>query len=53
VVVLVAVNDHGNPTAVTPWSPETELELAQHQYAVQLMEMRSRVEGLIEVYKPQ
>lgn len=52
VIVFVAVNDHGNPTAVEPWNPETDTDLAHQQYALQLMEMRNRIDGQIEGYKP-
>lgn len=48
VVVFVAVNDHGNPTAVKPWVPATETELAEHKYAMQLMDMRNHIEAQLK-----
>ena len=44
VIVFVAVDDRGEPTPVTPWEPATDDEIAQSQYALQLMEIRSRIE---------
>jgi len=41
VIVFVSVNDHGNPTAVTPWVPETKSEQAEQEYALRLMQMRN------------
>jgi len=49
VIVFVAVNDQGEPTPVTPWEPATGDEIAQSQYAVQLMEMRSRIESQMNI----
>ena len=45
VIVFVAVNDHGNPTPVRPWTPQTRSEVAALEYAVRLMEMRKGIEG--------
>jgi acyl-CoA hydrolase len=45
VIVFVAVNDHGNPTPVRPWTPQSPSELAEQDYAVRLMEMRKGIEG--------
>lgn len=44
VIVFVAVNDHGNPTSVHPWTPETEEDLAQERYALKLMDLRKGIE---------
>jgi acyl-CoA hydrolase len=48
VIVFVAVNDRGEPAPVAPWEPATDDEIAQSQYALQLMEMRSRIETQME-----
>jgi hypothetical protein len=48
-IVFVAVNDQGEPTPVTPWEPATDDEIAQGQYALQLMEMRSRIESRMNI----
>ena len=44
VIVFVAVNDHGNPTPVRPWTPQSPSEIAEHDSAVRLMEMRKGIE---------
>ncbi|MBL8473488.1 MAG: acyl-CoA thioesterase [Rhodocyclaceae bacterium] len=44
VIVFVAVNDHGNPTNVTAWTPQSEAECAEQRYAVRLMELRQGME---------
>ena len=51
VIVFVAVDDQGAPTPVTAWSPETEDEIAQSQYALQLMEIRTRIESQMDTGK--
>ena len=45
VIVFVSVNDHGNPTPVAPWAPVTTAEIAEHVYALRLMELRKGVDG--------
>ena len=45
VIVFVSVNDHGNPTSVAPWAPVTTAEIAEHEYALRLMELRKGVDG--------
>ena len=44
VIVFVAVNDHGNPTPVRPWTAQTVSEMAERDYMVKLMEMRKGIE---------
>ncbi len=44
VIVFVSMNDHGNPTRVVPWVPESPSEVAEHQYAAKLMDMRKSIE---------
>ena len=39
------MNDHGNPTNVVPWIPETPSEVAEQQYAVKLMDLRKGIEN--------
>ena len=51
VIVFVAVDDQGAPTPVTAWSPDTEDEIAQSQYALQLMEIRTRIESQMDTGK--
>ncbi|WP_018152242.1 acyl-CoA thioesterase [Leeia oryzae] len=45
VMVFVATNDHGNPTPVPAWEPQTEDEKAQQSYALKLMELRKGIEA--------
>ena len=45
VIVFVSMNDHGNPTNVVPWIPETPSEVAEQQYAVKLMDLRKGIEN--------
>jgi len=45
VIVFVAVNDHGNPTPVRAWVPQTPVETAEQEYAVRLMALRKGIEG--------
>jgi acyl-CoA hydrolase len=39
-IVFVSVNDHGNPTPVRPWVPQSQFEVAEQEYALRLMEIR-------------
>ena len=43
-IVFVSVNDHGNPTPVRPWVPQTKAEWAEQEYALKLMEIRKGIE---------
>jgi len=51
-IVFVSVNDHGNPTRVRPWVPETTSEVAEREYALRLMEIRKSVEGEANSIQP-
>jgi acyl-CoA hydrolase len=44
VIVFVAVNDHGNPTAIDPWVPATDDEKGEWAYAQKLIELRASIE---------
>jgi acyl-CoA hydrolase len=52
VIVFVAVNDHGNPTPVRPWVPQTKSEVAEQEYALRLMEIRKDIEGEASEIQP-
>lgn len=43
-IVFVSVNDHGNPTPVRPWVPQSQFEVAEQEYALRLMEIRKGIE---------
>lgn len=51
-IVFVSVNDHGNPTPVRPWVPQTESDVAEHEYALRLMEIRKDIEGVAYSIQP-
>lgn len=51
-IVFVSVNDHGNPTAVRPWVPQSKSEVAEQEYALRLMELRKGIEGEASEIQP-
>jgi acyl-CoA hydrolase len=51
-IVFVSVNDHGNPTPVRPWAPQTKSEVAEQEYALRLMEIRKGIEGEASEIQP-
>lgn len=44
IIVFVAVDEAGSPVQVTPWTPETEDDVALEHYAKRLMELRKGIE---------
>ena len=48
VIVFVSVDDHGSPTAVTPWGPETAEQKADQEYALKLMGLRKSIEAVAD-----
>lgn len=44
IIVFVAVDTHGAPTSVAPYSPTTPDEIKLQQYAKRLMELRKGIE---------
>ena len=52
VIVFVSVNDHGNPTPVRPWVPQTQSEQTEQAYALRLMEMRKGIEDEASKIQP-
>lgn len=52
VIVFVAVNDHGSPTEVSPWVPQSDDEQAEQQYAIRLMELRQSIEDEVAKHAP-
>ncbi|MCH4294186.1 acyl-CoA thioesterase [Shewanella sp. 3B26] len=43
IVIMVAVDDAGNPTPVPEWVPQTEEDKALRDSAIRLMEMRKKI----------
>lgn len=43
IVIMVAVDDAGNPTPVPEWVPQTEEDKAPRDSAIRLMEMRKKI----------
>ncbi len=50
IIIFVAVDDQGKPTAVPRWEPQTEEDIALHQYALKLMELRKGIEAEMGPY---
>ncbi|OWK40220.1 acyl-CoA thioesterase [Fimbriiglobus ruber] len=51
VIIFVAVNSNGEPVPVSSWTPETEEDRAQEQYARRLMELRKSIEEEMQQYQ--
>ncbi|MCL2918766.1 acyl-CoA thioesterase [Shewanella litorisediminis] len=43
IVIMVAVDDAGNPTPVPEWIPQSEEDKALRESAIRLMEMRKKI----------
>ncbi|MBT1445627.1 acyl-CoA thioesterase [Shewanella sp. JM162201] len=43
IVIMVAVDDAGNPTPVPEWVPQTDADKALRDSAIRLMEMRKKI----------
>ncbi len=43
IVIMVAVDEHGNSVSVPAWIPETEADIKQNKTARKLMEMRKKI----------
>jgi acyl-CoA hydrolase len=48
IIVYVAIDETGKPTAVPRWQPQTEADRALETYALRLMEMRKGIEVEME-----
>ena len=48
VVVFVALDDHGRPKPVPPWTPVTETDRALGAYALRLIELRKLMDAEME-----
>ncbi|MCH1918886.1 acyl-CoA thioesterase [Shewanella sp. A3A] len=43
IVIMVAVDEHGSPTDVPEWVPQTERDIELRDSAIRLMEMRKKI----------
>ncbi len=43
VVVMVAMDENGNPNTVPEWQPQTKQDIAERESAIKLMAMRSKI----------
>jgi len=50
IIVFVALDEEGKPTAVPPWQPEGESELQLQSYARRLAELRKGIEEEMGAY---
>lgn len=49
IIVFVALDGDGNPTPVEKYKPQTPDELALEQYAIELMDVRKRIEEMVRL----
>jgi acyl-CoA hydrolase len=52
IIVYVAIDSDGKPTAVPKWRPATAEDVALENYARKLMELRQTIEGEIQRASP-
>lgn len=50
VVIMVAVDDHGNSTSVPEWIPQSEADIELNESAKRLMEMRKKIGAEMEAH---
>lgn len=50
IIVLAAVDEHGKPVEAPPWTPQSEDDKAQQQYAMRLTELRKGIEEEMKAY---
>lgn len=50
IVIMVAVDEHGEPIQVPAWTPETDEDKKQHDAAVKLMEMRKQIGEEMQIF---
>lgn len=52
IIVFVAVDAKGKPTAMPKWTPETEVQKKLEQYVIKLKKAREEMIDELEVYLP-
>ncbi len=50
IVIMVAVDDEGNPSAVPEWAPVTDADKVMRDSAIRLMEMRKTIGAEMEAH---
>ena len=50
IVIMVAVDESGQPIDVPEWKPETKKDKKQYDSAIKLMEMRKQINDEMKVY---
>ena len=50
IVIMVAIDESGQPIEVPSWQPETDEDKQQHAAAVKLMEMRKQIGEKMEIF---
>jgi acyl-CoA hydrolase len=50
IVIMVAVDEHGQSIPVPQWVPESEYDKKQHAAAIRLMEMRKQIGEEMEIF---
>jgi acyl-CoA hydrolase len=50
IIIFVALDDEGKPTAVPRWTPTTDEDTALERYALRLMELRRGIEDEMRPY---
>ena len=52
IVIMVAVDESGQPVGIPQWEPETEEDIKQYETAKKLMEMRKQISEEMQIYVP-
>lgn len=50
IVIMVAVDEHGQKIGIPEWIPETEADKKQHESAKKLMEMRKQIGEEMQIF---
>ncbi len=50
IVIMVAVDQNGQPERIPKWVPETEEDKRQHDSALKLMEMRKQIGEEMQIF---
>ena len=51
IIVFVAVDDNNKPVEAPAWNPQTEEDIALHNYAQKLMDLRKSIEEEMSAFK--